>query len=106
MHAGAMTLEIRLHDTRTGRKLPLEPRDPGRVGIYSCGPTVYNRIHIGNARPFVVPSLFKRFRTGGSTDLELRVEVVNVFGYPRHPSHTSMAWRARPSGDIREPNSS
>jgi cysteinyl-tRNA synthetase len=53
--------EIRLHDTRTGRKLPLRPREPGRVGIYACGPTVYNRIHIGNARPFVMPSLLKRF---------------------------------------------
>jgi cysteinyl-tRNA synthetase len=56
-----MPREIRLHDTRTGTKVALEPRDPGRVGIYSCGPTVYNRIHIGNARPYVVPSLFKRF---------------------------------------------
>jgi cysteinyl-tRNA synthetase len=53
--------EIRLHDTRTGEKALLEPRDPGRVGIYSCGPTVYNRIHIGNARPYVIPSLLKRF---------------------------------------------
>jgi cysteinyl-tRNA synthetase len=53
--------EIRLHDTRTGKHLVLEPREPGRVGIYSCGPTVYNRIHIGNARPFIVPSLLKRF---------------------------------------------
>jgi cysteinyl-tRNA synthetase len=53
--------EIRIHDTRTGQRLVLEPREPGRVGIYSCGPTVYNRIHIGNARPFIVPSLFKRF---------------------------------------------
>src|SRR6266545_1106055 len=56
-----MAREIRLHDTRTARKEPLESRDPGRVGIYSCGPTVYNRIHIGNARPYVVPSLLKRF---------------------------------------------
>jgi cysteinyl-tRNA synthetase len=53
--------EIRLHDSRTGRKLVLEPRDPGRVGIYACGPTVYNRIHVGNARPYVIPSLLKRF---------------------------------------------
>jgi cysteinyl-tRNA synthetase len=53
--------EIRLHDTRTGRKQVLTPRDPGRIGIYACGPTVYNRIHIGNARPFVMPSLLKRF---------------------------------------------
>jgi cysteinyl-tRNA synthetase len=52
---------IRLHDTRSGGLVELEPRDPGRVGIYACGPTVYNRIHIGNARPFVVFSLLKRF---------------------------------------------
>jgi cysteinyl-tRNA synthetase len=53
--------EIKLHDTRSGELVPLEPRDPGRVGIYACGPTVYSRIHIGNARPFVLFSLLKRF---------------------------------------------
>jgi cysteinyl-tRNA synthetase len=52
---------IRLHDTRSGAVVDLEPRDPGRVGVYACGPTVYNRIHIGNARPFVVFSLLSRF---------------------------------------------
>ena len=52
---------IRLHDTRSGEVTGLQPRDPGRVGIYACGPTVYNRIHIGNGRPFVVYSLLKRF---------------------------------------------
>jgi cysteinyl-tRNA synthetase len=53
--------EIRLHDTRGGELVLLEPRDPGRVGIYACGPTVYSRIHIGNARPFVIFSLLGRF---------------------------------------------
>jgi cysteinyl-tRNA synthetase len=74
-----MAREIRLHDTRTGRKLPLEPRDPGRVGIYSCGPTVYNRIHIGNARPYVVPSLLKRFleHEGYETTLVANVTDIN-----------------------------
>jgi cysteinyl-tRNA synthetase len=52
---------ISLHDTLTGRVRELEPREPGRVGIYACGPTVYGRIHVGNARPFVVFSLLKRF---------------------------------------------
>ena len=52
---------IRIHDTLSGELKPLEPRDPGKVGIYACGPTVYGRIHVGNARPFVVFSLFKRF---------------------------------------------
>src|SRR3954447_15462506 len=51
---------VRLHDTRSGRVKALEPRD-GHVGIYACGPTVYSRIHIGNARPYVVFSLLKRF---------------------------------------------
>ena len=53
--------EIRLHDTRSGRLRPLESRDPGRLGLYACGPTVYDRIHVGNARPFVVFALLKRF---------------------------------------------
>jgi len=52
---------IRLHDAATARLAVLEPRDAGRVGIYACGPTVYDRIHVGNARPYVVFSLLKRF---------------------------------------------
>ncbi|HET9720220.1 MAG TPA: cysteine--tRNA ligase [Solirubrobacteraceae bacterium] len=53
--------EINLHDTRSGRVRPLEPRTAGQVGIYACGPTVYGRVHVGNARPFVVFTLLKRF---------------------------------------------
>ena len=71
--------EIRLHDTRIGRVVPLEPREPGKVGIYACGPTVYNRIHIGNARPYVVFSLLKRFleHEGYETTLVINVTDVN-----------------------------
>jgi cysteinyl-tRNA synthetase len=50
-----------LHDTRSGRVQPVDPKEPGKVSIYACGPTVYARIHVGNARPFVVFSLLKRF---------------------------------------------
>jgi cysteinyl-tRNA synthetase len=52
--------EIRLHDTLSGEDRLVEPRD-GRVGVYACGPTVYAPIHVGNARPFVVFALLKRF---------------------------------------------
>jgi cysteinyl-tRNA synthetase len=52
---------VRLHDTLRGSVVPLEPREPGKVGIYACGPTVYGRIHVGNARPYVVFTLLKRF---------------------------------------------
>jgi cysteinyl-tRNA synthetase len=50
-----------LHDTLTRRKVPLTATDDGTVRAYVCGPTVYGRIHVGNARPFVVFSVLKRF---------------------------------------------
>jgi cysteinyl-tRNA synthetase len=50
--------EVRIRDTLSGDLRRLEP---GAVGIYACGPTVYSRIHIGNARPFVVFMLLARF---------------------------------------------
>jgi cysteinyl-tRNA synthetase len=43
-----------LHDTMAREKRPFEPRDPSRVTMYVCGPTVYNYAHVGNARPVVV----------------------------------------------------
>src|ERR671918_373539 len=53
--------QVRVHDTLSGELRTLEPRDPPRVGIYACGPTVYGRVHVGNARPYVVFALLKRF---------------------------------------------
>ena len=52
---------IVLHDTLSGERRELRPRDAGRVAVYVCGPTVYGRIHVGNARPYVVFLLLKRF---------------------------------------------
>ena len=52
---------IRLHDTRSRELRELAPGPDGAVGIYVCGPTVYGRSHVGNARPFVVFSLLKRY---------------------------------------------
>ncbi len=52
---------IQLYDTATRELRPFEPRDPEAVGIYACGPTVYSRVHVGNARPFIVFSQLKRF---------------------------------------------
>ena len=70
--------EIRLHDTRRGELVALEPRTPGRVGIYACGPTVYSRIHVGNARPFVVYSLLKRFLVHEGYEVTFVANVTDV----------------------------
>ena len=45
---------IQLHNTRTRAKEGFQPLDPANVRMYVCGPTVYDRAHIGNARPVVV----------------------------------------------------
>jgi cysteinyl-tRNA synthetase len=52
--------QIRLHDTLAREKRAFEPADPTRVTMYVCGPTVYSRAHIGNARPAVVFDLLAR----------------------------------------------
>jgi len=46
--------EIRLHNTKTRTKEVFTPLDPADVRMYVCGPTVYDRAHLGNARPVVV----------------------------------------------------
>ena len=54
-------MTIRLHDTLSGETRPLEPIEPGRVGIYTCGPTVYGPAHIGNFRSFLFADLLVRY---------------------------------------------
>ncbi|MEM9814439.1 MAG: cysteine--tRNA ligase, partial [Pseudomonadota bacterium] len=46
--------EISLHDSMSRRRRPVRPDPTGRVGMYVCGPTVYDRAHLGNARSAVV----------------------------------------------------
>lgn len=52
--------ELRLTNTLTREKEIFEPRDPERITLYVCGPTVYNLAHIGNARPVVVFDMLYR----------------------------------------------
>jgi cysteinyl-tRNA synthetase len=70
--------EIVLHDTLTGRLVPLAAPGERGIGIYACGPTVYGRIHVGNARPFVVFSLLKRFLEHEGYDVKLVVNITDV----------------------------
>jgi cysteinyl-tRNA synthetase len=68
--------EVRIRDTLSGAVQPLDPDH--EVGIYACGPTVYSRIHIGNARPFVVFSLFARFLRSQGYKARLVVNVTDI----------------------------
>jgi cysteinyl-tRNA synthetase len=64
-------------DTLSGKERPIEPTG-GVVGIYACGPTVYSRIHVGNARAFVVPLLLARFLRAEGYDVRLAINVTDV----------------------------
>ena len=52
---------MKIYNSQTRRKEEFVPIEPGKVRIYSCGPTVYNYFHIGNARPFIMFDLLRRY---------------------------------------------
>jgi cysteinyl-tRNA synthetase len=51
---------LRLHNTLTGTKDAFQPLTPGQVGMYTCGPTVWNFAHVGNLRAFLFYDLVRR----------------------------------------------
>lgn len=52
---------MKIYNTMSGKKEEFIPQNPDKVKIYSCGPTVYNYFHIGNARPFVIFDVLRRY---------------------------------------------
>jgi cysteinyl-tRNA synthetase len=68
--------EVRIRDTLSGEPRAIDTTE--EVGIYACGPTVYSRIHIGNARPYVVFSLFARFLRSEGYRPRLVINVTDV----------------------------
>lgn len=54
-------MSIRLYNTLTRKKEEFIPVEPGKVKMYVCGPTVYNYIHIGNARPYIAFDAVRRY---------------------------------------------
>ena len=52
---------MKIYNTMTRQKEEFVPNDPKEVKIYACGPTVYNYIHIGNARPLCVFDVLRRY---------------------------------------------
>lgn len=52
---------MRIYNTMSRQKEELVPMTPGELKIYACGPTVYNYIHIGNARPICVFDVLRRY---------------------------------------------
>ena len=52
---------MQIYNAQTHRKEEFVPREPGKVAMYACGPTVYNYIHIGNARTFLTFDVVRKY---------------------------------------------
>ena len=92
-------MTLRLHNTLTGAKEVFEPLEPGRVRMYTCGPTVWNFAHVGNLRSFLFYDLVRRhLRVSGYrvdhvvnlTDIDDRILDQAMHG------HTTIAEYTRP----------
>jgi cysteinyl-tRNA synthetase len=81
---------MRLFDTLTKTKVDL-PEPPARIGMYTCGPTVYQRIHVGNARPYVISLWLKRWLEVRGYDVTLVENITDVNDriYEAAPNHSA-----------------
>lgn len=71
-------MSLRFHNT-LGRELQeFEPQEPGRVRMYTCGPTVYDRAHIGNFRTFVWEDLLRRWLQASGYEVEQVMNLTDV----------------------------
>lgn len=69
---------IRIFDTAKRKKVEFVPKDKGKVSMYVCGPTVYNRIHIGNARTFISFDMIRRYLIWRGFDVTFVQNVTDV----------------------------
>src|SRR6266487_299055 len=98
---------MQLYNTYT-RALEELPPPPAPVGMYVCGPTVYQRIHIGNARPFVISMWLKRWlgRSGYEVTLVENITDVNDKIYDAAPGRSAelaaqaSAWYIEDTSDL------
>ena len=83
-------MSIRLYNTLT-RKLDPLPDPPGPIRMYFCGPTVYQRAHVGNARPFVVGIWLRNWlrERGYDTTLVHNITDINDKIYEAAPGHSA-----------------
>jgi cysteinyl-tRNA synthetase len=98
---------VRVYDTLTRSHVDLPP-PPAEIGMYVCGPTVYHRAHIGNARPFVVFSWLRNWlrATGYDVTFVHNVTDVNDKIYDAAPGRSAelardaAAWYLEDTGDL------
>jgi cysteinyl-tRNA synthetase len=72
------TREIQIHNSLTGRKELLRPLKPGAVGMYVCGMTVYDHIHVGHARMVIVFDTVRRYLRAAGYDVTFVQNITDI----------------------------
>ena len=91
-------MTLKLYDSLTKKTRAVQPVRDGELSIYSCGPTVYSYIHVGNARPYVVAMTLKRHLERRHPELRPRV-VINITDVNEKIDHVARE-AGRPSGEV------
>ena len=76
-------MTLRLYNTLSRQIEPFEPLQPGRVSMYTCGPTVYNYAHIGNLRTYVSEDFIKRAIVAAGWNVRHVMNITDV-GHLQH----------------------
>jgi len=71
-------MAIKIYNTLTRKKEELIPVEPGKIRMYLCGPTVYDYFHIGNARPFIIYDVFRRYLMYRGYDVKFVMNITDV----------------------------
>lgn len=69
---------LKIYNTQTRQKQEFKPVVPGKIKMYTCGPTVYNRIHIGNARTFISFDIIRRYLIWSGYEVTFAQNVTDV----------------------------
>ncbi len=74
-------MALALYNTYSKKEEPFEPREPGRVSMYTCGPTVYGRPHVGNYSSFLMADLLRRWMEAGHGYVVTHVKNITDVGH-------------------------
>ncbi len=71
-------MAIQIYNTLSRKKEELVPIEPGKIRMYLCGPTVYDYFHIGNARPFIMYDIFRRYLKYRGLDVKFIMNLTDI----------------------------
>ena len=71
-------MDVQIHNTMTRRKEVFRPIEPGKVRMYCCGPTVYDRAHIGNMRTHIMADVIRRTFEALGNDVRQVMNITDV----------------------------